>query len=60
MTFVFQQKFSEISLLEKQSSYHFLYTIGIDCKKEKAWELSIKVSDWNNWDTEFGNFKITN
>ena len=41
-----------MSLLEKQSSYHFLYTIGIECKKEKAWELLIKVTDWNKWDTE--------
>ena len=53
-----------MSLLKKQSNYHFQYTIGIDCSKEKAWELLIKVSDWNKWDTElkeaiiFSNFGL--
>ncbi len=41
-----------MSFLEKQTNYHFQHTIGIDCSLEKAWELLIKVSDWNKWDTE--------
>jgi len=52
MTFVFHKNLIEMSLLKKQSNYHFQYTIGIDCNKEKAWEQLIKVSDWNKWDTE--------
>lgn len=41
-----------MSFSEKQSNYHFRYTIGINCSKIAAWQLLIKVSDWKVWDTE--------
>ncbi|MEM6319706.1 MAG: SRPBCC family protein [Bacteroidota bacterium] len=53
-----------MSSLEKQSNYHFQYTIGVNCEKEKAWKKLITVSDWSKWDTElkeatiFDDFKL--
>jgi len=51
-------------LPEKQSNYHFSYTIGINTTQEKAWNLLTNVSDWKRWDTElidayiFNDFKL--
>ena len=49
---------------QKQSIYHFSFTISINNSKSKVWETLIDVESWKVWDTELksaqlnGEFKV--
>lgn len=49
---------------QKQSNYHFSFTVSVNNSKAKVWETLFDVESWNVWDTELkfaklnGEFKV--
>lgn len=36
----------------KETNHHFSFTIGIENKQDKVWQILTDVPNWKHWDTE--------